>query len=413
MPGYRRGSGGPDRSRPNDCLPIPAARTLADRLPVVRPTAGHYPIRALAADGTQAPGWVPPAARGPDVFNDGYRLGRGPVQYLGCFDTMPDLTHYDDAMAANLRPTDAPGGATLRFHMPRPLRVLDDPDGAYRVSSVAPAMRYHAGLALYVAGVDVLPPGWRDAITYPGLPAGVIGDGPYIADDNDSEWAQGLQQPFNNDPGGSPVQETFGPGGLADGVRYLAHHVARPMLDLFGYMGGPGAEADLGELAGGTRYVAAWLRLWWTREDGVDPFVDVDHDIAWTVHPGRAINPGHRHVWHNTIPVQGHGLDPGQYEDEIRLNGASYGLASPIAGNWRAVITSNAPAAGAQMLYVGLELRNGGTLERDWTAVAWNEHGVASQLAPSTRHGGAAVILAGYDETAGNVNGLVSVSVTP
>lgn len=405
--GYRRGSGDENRRRPGECLPVPSARTLGERLPVVRPKAGTYPIRAFTSDGvTQAPGWNPPT----DNEDWGTSLGRGPMQFLGCFDTMPDLVDYDDAMRQNLRPDDMPGGATLRFSMPRPLRYSGPDDTTEYKSAVAPAMRYPAGLVLYVAGVDVLPAGWKDDPLWPGLPAGYVGDISYVAGQLTSQWSTDLQAPFNNDPGGAPTQETFGPGGYADGVRYLAHHVARPMLDLLGYVGGPGAEADLGELAGGHRYVAAWLQFWWTRYDGVDPFENAAHDVVWTVQAGRPANAGHRNAWHLTIPVVGPDLNN---EAALAAEGKAFGIASPIAGTWRVSITSNGSAADSDV-FVGLEIRNGGLLERDTTAVAYNEHGVPSQLSPATRHGGAAVVLAGYDNAnATPIAALVSISVVP
>lgn len=387
----QRGGGGGGAGPDPFCAP--GARTTADRLPCVRPLPGAYPMRPGVA------GWVAPTASN--------ILGRGPVQFLGVFDTMPWLEDYDEAMKRNLNPVDMPGGVTLRWTLPRATNYAAAGD----VNTVAPQFRRAGvGLSLYVAGVDVMPEDWQSNANYPGLTPLAAGF-TYDATRVEGQWATGLSFIRPRDPSG-PVTGPGGPGGARDGVRWLAEHVARPALDLLAYCGGPGAEADLGELAGGHRYVAAWLRLWWSRYDGVDPLAAVNLELPYTIQAGRALNAGHRQAWHVSIPVDG---DDMASESEVFDNGKIYGVSSPIAGLWRASVCSNGDGVGEGLgLFTGLELRNANRIATDSQATLFSEHDGAAQLGSTVRHGGAGYIASGWDANgSAPIAGLVSLSVTP
>lgn len=373
----------------------PRSRALGRRTLLSRPNGGAYPIRAGIS------GWSAPVAPS--------SMGYGPSQFLGVYDTMPDLEPYDDALHASLQPVESPGGVTLRWALPR-ATVLT---GVPALSSLAPGIAHAACLTLYVAGVDVLPSGWRKAASWPGLPPEWDGFA-YSAGALETVWATGLSTARPRRAGANPQTDSdFGRGGDSDGLRYLARHIARPALDLLAYSGG-GAEADLVELAGGQRYIAAWLRLWWPCWDGVDPFSAADFEIPYTITAGRAINAGHRQAWHCAVPIKGPSMLAASRQTLMSTVGtpSRVTLCSPIAGAWYVAACSNAGAADGD-LFVGVELRSGERLELDSAAVAYNAHG--GVLTPTARHGGTGVVLAGYDSTAPNgaIAGLACVSVVP
>lgn len=375
----------------------PRSKPLGRRTLLTRPMTGTYRLTPNQA------GWVAPVPSSD--------LGRGPVQFLGVFDTAPDLEPYDDALHAALAPVESPGGVVLRWQLPRALDLAS----VSAVSSLAPGIQHAAGLVLYVAGVDVLPDGWRRSASWPGLPPDESGF-VYTAGDLESEWAVGLSSTRPRVPSPDPLVDTdFGAGGSSsDGLRYLARHVARPALDLLAYSGA-GAEADLVELAGGYRYVAAWLRLWWPAWDGADPFAAADYQIPYVINAGRAVNAGHRAAWHVAVPIVGPAIAAASRAATMATPGgcARVALCSPIAGAWYLAAASNGQAADpADGLFVGLELRSGERIELDTADVHYNEHG--GVVTPAARHGGSGVVLAGYDNTAAApIAGVAFVSVVP
>lgn len=368
---------------------------LGQRVRVARPVSNVYPMRAGCA------GWVAPVAPS--------NLGRGPSQFLGVYDTRPELEPYDDQTHRALSPLAMPGGACLRWSLPRALRYEDS--GAL-LSAVAPAHGYAASLTLYVAGVDVLPLGWRDAPTWPGLPTGYVAQASDINLDS-TLWELGLTA-AQVGPGATALSDAG--ADAADGLRYLARHSARPVLDLLSYSGAPCVEADLSELAGGARYVAAWLRLWWPCWSATDPFAAVALDIPWTVVAGPSRFACHRDAWHVGIPVVGKPLAFASWATDVLEPNAAvarYGVASPVAGTWAARVCSNARAAdGADSLQIAVEFRNSDRVSTTTTSVDYNEHGAV--IAPSLRHGGSAVVIAAYPNTLEDpIAGLVSLSVVP
>lgn len=242
-------------------------RSLAER-----PLSGLYPIISGAA------GWVAPPSRS--------FAGRGPVQYLGAFDTRPELPEWEAAAVRTLRPIPAPGGVTLRWSMPHMYGL-----GGSSSSWLASWPRAGVALVLYVASFDVLPPaGWASGAelstgyAWPGLPPSA-----YEADPQQFQELLGLQ--FSRVATRPYAEES-------DGAAYLTKHAVQPALELLSYTGRPWSEADLAELGGGARYVAAWLRLWWVRDGGTDPLGTVNYQVPWTLTAGRAVDAEHRRIHH-------------------------------------------------------------------------------------------------------------------
>lgn len=371
-------------------------RELGTRRRVSRPAAGLYPLRA---SGTQWVAPVPPSS-----------MGHGPMQFMGVWDTQPELEPYDDATHKALGMSAMPGGATLRWGLPRATQYVD---AAVAHSSIAPAISYPGALTLYVAGVDVIPAGWRDADTWPGLPVGYTARVSDLLVD-DTVWARGLTEATL----AHRVDTALSDAGrdMSDGVRYLARHVARPVLDLLAYAGAPALEADLSELAGGARYVAAWLRFWWPAYDGVDPMSASALDIPWAVLPGPSRYACHRSAWHVALPVTASALTYATWTTSIAdpsVAVARYGVASPIGGLWQVLACANARAAdGTDCLQLALELRTSDVISR--TTGSWNYNEHLAALAPSWRHAGSGVVIAAYPATlADPITGLVSISVVP
>lgn len=405
MGGKGGASGGgkvaPSRGAGSGCGCAPGSRALGQRTRGTRPFVGVYPVKAGGV------GFVAPA--------NASELGRGPVQFIGTFDTMPELEPWDDGAHKALAPMESPGGLTLKWSLPRVTDYLA------ATAMLAPSLFYGASLTLYVAGFDALPADHRKN-SWPGTPPGASTHD-ITTDALAGPWMSGLSAVRPRNPNPALYGDDYGDGGSAsDALRYLARKVARPVLDLTAYMGGPGAEADLVELAGGTRYVAVWLRLWWPRWDGVDPLLAADFEVPWQVSAGPAYAPGHRHAWHVSIPVLGNELAA---EASLLLPPTApggggpvrYGLCSPISGLWHATVISNSSAAedgAGSPLLVGLELRHGVSFGGDTIGVAYNDHTTSAHLASGIRHGGSAVISAGYlAASTVPLAGLVCVSVVP
>lgn len=374
--------------------------------PLKAPLWGQYPIVASkTAGGWQAPG-VPLAAG-----SERQLLGRGPVQFCGVFDTRPELEPWQPTVHRALEPVPSPGGVTLRWMAPRNTAT----DAAGAVQTLQPAFADAIALSLYVAGMDVVPASdqWTNgagAASWPGRPVGTL---PFAfskgaALNLGTAWQTGLSFTRPTQQGQAGVAGNSGQFGLVeqqDGFRWMRNVNAMPVLDLLAYAGAPWSEADLLELAGGTRYVAAWLRLWWSRREGVDPLAAARYFVPWTVGPGRAVAAQHREAWHCSYPMLG---PPVAAQADVFDDGVRYQVSSPIPGAWRVGVESNGDA-GDDDIYVGLELRNGTILNRASLAVGPTDHGLF--IGPTTPHAGAGVLSCGYSNVAQVTAGLVSVSV--
>lgn len=374
---------------PENPFPTPDAPML--------PVVGEYGIVASTLTPPEA------GAAGRSV------LGYGPVQFLGVFDTMPSAPEWQMESHRALAPKASSGGVTLRWATPRQTRI-DQPG---TVQTLNPAFANAIALTLYVGGLDVLPSPqtWRSR-TWPGFP---VGSTPFAfskATQNvPSIWQTGLafvrpqrvgDGAFAPGPSGQ-----FGTTEQQSGFDWLRLIGGQPALDLLSYAGAPWVEADLWELAGGTRYVAAWLRMWWSRYEGTNELTEVNYRIPYTLRSGRALNPCHRHAWHVSLPVVPKvGVNA---EADVYAGGSRLQVSSPIGGRWR-IGAENNGIVGDNDVFIGLELRGSTVLERDAMAVGPTDHGLV--IATDVAHGGAAVISAGVP-TGGQVDAcLVNVSVT-
>lgn len=323
-------------------------------------------------------GWNAPAGTA------GTTLATGPMKFIGVWDTRPELAAWDADFHKSLSAKPSPGGVTLRWSAGR------QSDLAFAsFIHPAPAFMRGAALVLYVAGVDVPPVGkWRGEDRWPGA------------------WPSSQAWDFNTSWIDSLVSSAAGVRGgvdwssVDDGIRFLARNNARPVLDLMSYVGGPWSEADLSELAGGTRYVAAWVRAMWSRHGGVDHLASVDYHLPLVTMPGRARAACHRVAWHCAYALESAPTaDPG---DDVYNDGVRLGLASPIAGIWRVSGVHNG-AAGRAPLTVGVELRGSCALERyDFELTVGGEReGIETEQA----HGGAAVLTLAHDTSPGEQGG--------
>lgn len=384
-----------------------APAPLLERIPrgarLPPPVPGQYPIVSANVKG----GWVAPTERSV--------LGHGPVQFLGVWDTSQ---HPDDPSRCAepwqlnvhraLQPADSPGGVTLRWMAPRNTQT----DAAPAVQTLGPAFENAIALTLYVAGLDVLPSAADWHQNWPGAPVGATPFAFNKAVANiPTVWQTGLS--FTRPRFG--VSQTAVPGNsgsfgldeMQDGFRWMRNVSALPALDLLSYIGAPWAEADLSELAGGTRYVAAWLRLWWSRYEGADQLLDARYFVPYVVRQGRATAPCHRECWHTAFPMAPRAGVAAV--GDVYAGGARYQLASPISGTWRVGAENNGEIAD-NAIFVGLELRGSVILARANMSVGPLNHG--SIIGPTVVHGGAAVVSAGYPLAGQNDGMLIHVAVS-
>lgn len=320
-------------------------------------------------------------------------LGYGPAVFLGVFDLRPDDEPYQAAVHRSLQPRAMRRGATLRWCAPRQTRI----DALGAVQTLQPAFADSMALSLYVGGLDVLPSS-QDWVTgaWPGVP---VGTSPFMFDKKianvPSLWQMGLA--FQRPQGGAgQLAITAGAAGQYgiveqnDGFGFLRLVGGMPALELLSYAGAPWAEADLGELAGGTRYVAAWLRSWWSRREGVDPWVGASYYVPYVIADCEAKRPVHRESWHCAYPLvprEGVAALADVYDD-----GARFQVSSPVAGAWRVGVEQNGDLADNDV-FVGLELRGSTILSRAGIAVGPADHGLS--IGPTAVHSGAGVLSVG------------------
>lgn len=318
-------------------------------------------------------------------------MGYGPSQFLGVFDTRPTEAPYQPEVHRALQPVPMNGGVTLRWCAPRSTR-----NQAGNVQTLNPSFQNAVALTLYVGGLDVLPDtqDWRSA-DWPGWPAGAsrFAFAKLPTPNLPSIWQAGLAYTNPSMVG----QGTLAPGpagqfGLLEaqsGFDWMRLVGAMPALDLLSYAGAPWSVADLHELAGGTRYVAAWLRCWWPRTDGVDELADVNYRIPWSVSEGRPLDACHRHAWHLSLPLMPRSIATA---DDVYADGARFQVSSPIGGRWRVGAENNGDL-GDGPVTIGLELRGSVVLSRDRMGVSPTDHGLT--IGPTAAHGGAAVLCMG------------------
>jgi len=353
----------------------PPPRTLVGMRALEAPKWGQYPLVASMV--------TEPASR--------TLLGYGPAQFLGIFDTRPGEPVWQPEVHRSLEPVASPGGVSLRWMAPRNTRI----DGAGAVQTLQPAFENAIALTLYVGGLDILPgPDTWVQPSWPGRPVGSTAFAFSKAVPNiPSIWQMGLafQRPTQVGQAGAPGDSgQFGLAEQQDGFGWMRLINGMPMLDLLSYAGQTWAEADLWELAGGTRYVAAWLRLWWSRFNGDNTLASMSYYLPYTLSPGRPAAPCHRHSWHCAYPMV-----PREVAAQVNVydDGTRFQVSSPISGTWR-VGAENNGNVGDNGVHVGLELRGSVILNRAAMTVAPNQHGLI--IGPTTVHGGAGVLSVGY-----------------
>lgn len=412
-----------------------AGAGLGRRSEAPAPQIGSYVIQPKTSDGaSMAPSWLLPG--GEDQLETSTltaSLGRGPAQFVGVYDTMPHLEPYDDAVHKLLKPRDMPGGAVLRWLFPRATELTGQSPDTSVISAqrraFLPTPSGSNALIAWVAGFDVLPRTWNQWHTdeigtdgvWPGIPPHGGENNGYLADgaSNRHNIAADLASTRPHVPGQGkagttrPLRDFGAGGGNKDALYYLATAVARPMLDLFGYMGG-GAEADLLELAGGTRYVAVWLQFMWSRWDGTDLLgssLGTHYEIPWTVTPGRAIAAGHREAWHTSIPLDGPSLTVPITAATLYNFGAGFTACSPIAGAVRATIVGNGQSAEPGSIFAMLRGYNGAAGPYDQATIAPDAQ---DTLELPHNHCGTISLFYGYDEAVCTrpIAALASLSVT-
>lgn len=349
------------------------------------PVRGEYPLSNAGLIGVAA---------------DGADLSYGPVQWLGVWDTRPDEAPWDVPLHRSLDPKPAPGGVTLRWAWAR----RGDPASSVPPPYPGPVLSGSVALRLIVAGIDVSPAGegWRTLPTWPGSWT----SGADTTEAYNRAWILALQTASRGQRGGLAWRNN------ADGLQLLSRHLARPVLDLLAYAGAPWCEADLGELAGGTRYAAAWLQQVWSRTNGVDPIGSASWVVPYAVVPGPARAPVHRRAWHCAYPIASTEIaaEANLYDEDATAaaKSARVGIASPIAGRWSVHARHNG-LAGADPMFVGCELRGAGPIERAHFAlgIADQDEGVILERC----HGGAATLVCGAVGAAVVDGALVHVSV--
>lgn len=365
-----------------------------NRMGSSRPKHGQYRICDPALAG---PAWLAPSA-------SGNLCGAGPAFYLGSWDTLPHLEPWaPDALAA-LHYAAAPDGLTLRWQHPR----LSDTRNTFRLYDYAPAWRYAQALTLYVAAFDVLEDSNSSLFSWPGQPPGSSATDlktPAAQWPADSRWA-------NQILAATPVvnQNSVVP-------QMLARLYARPALDLLAYaVPGGWCEADLIELAGGCRYVSAWLGFAWSRWQGTDWLTgsNADYYLPWTLLYQPSDRACHRKAYHVGWPtgVDGTIATPASSAEIFTSSTATRrGIYSPIQGRWRMTWAMNnpGPAGPGAQATMGLEIRATDWLERLTALVDNTLHPV---LESRLSHAGSAVA-AFFSSDLPTVGGIAGISVTP
>jgi hypothetical protein len=295
-----------------------------------------------------------------------------------------------------------PGGATLRWSMPRYF------DNTVLVNSASPLpeWRYAAALTLYIASFDVmLQTGDQQQVSWPGVVPGAVASDYKVAVANrpaESRWVGQLAA--------SAVEKFGGSGSLGP---LLARTAAVPALDLLAYARPGGVvEADLVTLGGGARYVLAWLGYSWARWETVDWMAALSgtYQVPWSVAPGRAYRACHDEVWSVGFPTGVDATLGGAPASEVEMFTSPFatrrGVYSPIRGLWSVSYCVNATGAPANVWF-GLEQRATDVLGRTSVAQTNATHNV---LAPARVHGGAAA-LAFWSSAVPSAGGIVGVQV--
>lgn len=272
--------------------------------------------------GGNAPGWTAATIETP---------GRSPWQPLGrVFDTRPDECAYQPEVVEALKPTPAPGGVVLRAQYP---------------SSSLEAERFTAwgpcAIQLFVAAWDFFDPA-AIAATWPGPKA---------------ESGHGFTAPWADKEPASLERRV---------VAWATNVMARNVLDVAPYLAQAGCEVDLGELAGGARYVMAWWRAVSVLSQGSTDRLDgVTVAVPWSLRAGAARHPCHRDRWCATLAIRSpKGNVPGPLEmaDGNTLERLAGGFSAPIGGaaSLRAVNGHN-----SFQLFTMLEEWAGGPRQQD------------------------------------------------
>lgn len=248
-------------------------------------------------------------------------LGVGPARSLGVFDLCPEREPEEPLIHQALAPLACPGGATLALRSMR-----DVPRGAI-------------ALQLWLSTLDRMEPalGVSHVIAWPGA-----GD----TEDFTGELAR-------------PVSNTD-----ADTALVYLQSAARNALELLTYTAQPGgAVVDLAELAGGARYVQAWLRSVSVLNPlhGGNDLAGLAIPLAWEVRAGRPPRSSHAQRWVATAALMSpstafSGPAADVFDSAARRVGS---LVSPLAGRlyWNAENGSQSVNG-----FAGVEVRAGASV---------------------------------------------------
>jgi len=316
----------------------------------IAPIAGEYRFGRAFGSAVGSLPWEGPEDVALRVGGAARRyFGRGPAVALGVFDTRPGPDWQPAAVRA-LRPIPSPGGVVLRWNFPRVLNASDY-GGAVWQPSLPPGGQ---AMVLYVAGFDVLPQ--ARLFKAPGATNVPGGNAP---------WPNLMPGPeytlTSEDTDGEEAATMAGATGAAsfaeqdDAVRYLVRNVGRPALDLMAYNGQVWSEADLLELAGGCRYIMAWLRFYWVRLAGTDTWRGCEpYWMPYTLSAGRAVAAAHREIHHCTYLV--HPKDAVLPANLFASTSIRMAAQSPLGGAVTVVATQNGKAADGDVdLTIGVE----------------------------------------------------------
>ena len=347
------------------------------------PVWGQYPLVASKM--------TPPANR--------LLLGYGPAMFLGVYDTRPELAPWQPEVHRTLQPKPMEGGATFRWQLPRQTVI----DAAGAVQTLQPSFRQQGcALTLYVGGLDVVPPPnqWRGT-GWPGIAPGSLPFTFSKATPNvPSLWQMGLafQRPTQVGQQGLTAGNAgqYGINDVYSGFDYLRLISGVPALDLLSYGGASWHEADLVRFAGGCRYVAVWLRAWWSRSNGVDPWTDVNYHIPFVIAPGKPYMPLLKTVCAYPM-IPGPGVTSAA---EAAISGASYTIPihqSRTVGAARIVATHNGDV-GDGPISVALTSRLSG--DESYSTFTLDVQ-ATPETVTVTPYGGALRVAAGYNSGAG------------
>lgn len=304
----------------------------------------HRPPAVLARGildlGAGDPRWTAATATAP---------GYSPFSMLGrAWDLRPWEEPPQPEIHRALGATAAPDGLTLR------VRYLATPTEAQRFAPLG-----SLAIQLWVAAWDFYPRELKSVTTrnvWPGPKA---------------QAGHGYAWPYERDTNAE-----------ADDVKAWAMTIAaRNAIDVAPYLATPGAEFDLGELAGGARYIIAFWRGLNVLRAGVDDLNGVRLGVPWEVRHGRPAQPCHRNRWclTDTLPTPEGAYAGGEGSLFDAASRHAGGATPPFPGTAHFRVSNGS----SSNLIAGIEEWSGGPAQRvadTWTTGAAYQVKVALPL---------------------------------